>query len=59
VGCIGAALRADLMPDRRTRTRPRVIKRAISKYRAEGRAIDRRTYPATLATRILTPDPDD
>ncbi|MCO4251894.1 IS4 family transposase [Pseudarthrobacter raffinosi] len=59
VGCIGAALRADLMPDRRTRTRPRVIKRAISKYRAKGRAIDRRTYPATLTTRILTPDPDD
>ncbi|MCO4239187.1 transposase, partial [Pseudarthrobacter sp. MDT3-28] len=59
VGCIGAALRADLMPDRRTRTRPRVIKRAISKYRAKGRAIDHRTYPATLTTRILTPDPDD
>ncbi|MEW1982587.1 IS4 family transposase [Citricoccus sp. NPDC079358] len=59
VGTIGAAIRADLMPARRVRTRPRVVKRAISKYRAKGRDIDRRTYPATLTTRILTPDPDD
>ncbi|WP_454299996.1 transposase [Salana multivorans] len=59
VGRIGAALLDDLMPARRTRTRQRVIKRAISKYRAKGRdSIDRRTYPATLRTRILTPDPD-
>lgn len=35
---------------------PRVIKRAISKYRAKGRGVDHRTYPATLHTRILTPD---
>lgn len=59
VGRIGAAVLADLMPDRRVRTRPRVIKRAISKYRAKGQDIDRRTYPATLQTTILTPDPDD
>ena len=59
VGRIGAALLDDLMPARRTRTRQRVIKRAISTYRAKGRdSIDRRTYPATLRTRILTPDPD-
>ena len=59
IGSIGAAIRADLMPQRRTRTRPHVIKRAISKYRAKARNIDRRTYPATLTTRILTPGPDD
>ena len=58
VGRIGTTLLADLMPARRTRTRPRVIKRAISKYRAKGQDIDRHTYPATLRTRILTPDPD-
>lgn len=59
VGRIGTALLGDLMPARRARTRQRVIKRAISKYRAKGRDnIDRRTYPATLHTRILTPDPD-
>lgn len=57
-GRIGAAVLADPMPARRVRTRPRVIKRAISKYRAKGRDIDRRTYPATLTTKILTPDPD-
>nr|WP_241249769.1 IS4 family transposase [Agrococcus sp. KRD186] len=58
VGRIGAAVLADPMPTRRVRTRSRVIKRAISKYRAKGREIDRRTYPATLHTRILTPGPD-
>lgn len=59
VGRIGTTLLGDVMPARRTRTRQRVIKRAISKYRAKGRdSIDRRTYPATLHTRILTPDPD-
>ena len=59
VGRIGTALLHDIMPARRTRTRQRVIQRAISKYRAKGRdSIDRRTYPATLRTTILTPDPD-
>lgn len=57
VGRIGAAVLAEPMPARRIRTRPRVIKRAISKYRAKERNADRRTYPATLTTRILTPDP--
>lgn len=58
VGQIGAAVLADLMPARRARTGSRVIKRAISKYRAKGRDVDHRTYPATLHTRILTPSPD-
>lgn len=56
VGRVGAAVLAEPMPARRIRTRPRVIKRAISKYRATERNINRRTYPATLTTRILTPD---
>ena len=58
VGRIGAALLADILPARRTRTRQRVIKRAISKYRAKGRDVDRRTYPATLRTTILTTNPN-
>jgi len=59
IGRIGAALLDEVMPARRTRTRQRVIKRAISKYRAKGRdTIDRRTYPATLHTKILTIGPD-
>lgn len=54
VGRIGAAVKAELMPRRRIRIRPRIIKRAISKYRAKERSPDRRTYPATLTTKILT-----
>lgn len=58
-GRIGTALLADPLPARRTRTRPRVVKRAISKYRAKERDVDHRTYPTTLHTRVLTPAPDD
>lgn len=54
VGKIGTAVLAGLLPARRQRTRPRVIKRAISKYRAKARNIDRRTYKATLEYEILT-----
>ncbi|WP_225668920.1 transposase [Arthrobacter sp. AET 35A] len=57
VGRIGAAVLAEPLPARRIRSRPRVVKLAISKYRAKERDVDRRTYPATLNTRILTPDP--
>lgn len=57
VGHIGAAVLAEPIPAHRIRTRPRVIKHAISRYRAKQRNVGRRTYPATLATRILTPDP--
>ncbi|WP_426979943.1 IS4 family transposase (plasmid) [Pseudarthrobacter sp. O4] len=57
IGRIGTAILAEPLPARRIRTRPRVIKRAISKYRAKERNVDRRTYPATLTTRILTPNP--
>lgn len=58
-GRIGTAVLANLMPTPRVRTRPRVIKRAISKYRAKERHVDHRTRTATLTTRILTPEPDD
>ncbi len=59
IGRIGAALLEEVRPARRTRTWQRVLKRAISKYRAKGRdTIDRRTYPATLHTKILTTGPD-
>lgn len=54
VGHIGAAILAEPMPTPRIRTRPRIIKRAISKYRAKERNPDRRTYPATFTTTILT-----
>jgi hypothetical protein len=42
------------MPDRRIRTRPRIVKRAISKYNAKG-TVDRTTYKATTSINILTP----
>lgn len=57
VGKIGAAVLANLMPVRGPRTGIRVVKRAISKYRAIGRDLDRKTYPAKLDIRILAPDP--
>ncbi|MET8178063.1 transposase [Streptomyces sp. NPDC005336] len=53
VGTIGRHVLADLMPDRRIRTRPRVVKRAISKYNAKG-TIDRTSYKATISIDILT-----
>ncbi|MGI5142403.1 IS4 family transposase [Streptomyces sp. CA-106110] len=53
VGAIGRRVLADLMPDRRIRTRPRVVKRAISKYNAKG-TIDRTSYKATISIDILT-----
>ena len=54
VGTIGTHVLANLMPDRRLRTRPRVVKRAISKYNAKG-TVDRTTYKATISIDILIP----
>jgi hypothetical protein len=54
-GTIGRRVLASLMPGRRLRTSPRVVKRAISKYNARGK-IDRTTYTATIGTAILTAD---
>jgi len=46
-GAIGRAVLAQLMPARRLRTSPRVVKRAISKYNARGQ-VDRTTRKATI-----------
>ncbi|WP_270264407.1 hypothetical protein [Kocuria marina] len=56
VGAIGAALLAEPMPARRIRTRLRVVKRAISMFRAKARNIEYQTHPATLTTKILPPN---
>jgi hypothetical protein len=56
VGTIGALVLANLMPNRRLRTSPRVVKRAISKYVAKT-AHDRiraPSYKATITIDILT-----
>jgi hypothetical protein len=58
IGSIGRRVLDNLMPDRRLRLTPRIVKRALSKYNATGPNIDRRTYKATLNINILTsPDP--
>ena len=44
----------NLLPDRRLRVSPRIVKRAISKYQARGPNINRRSYKATLNINILT-----
>jgi hypothetical protein len=49
VGVIGGHVLASLMPDRRLRTNPRVVKRAISKYVASS-ARDRARGPSLKAT---------
>ena len=56
-GRIGRHVLANLMPDRRVRTKTRIVKRAISKYNARGPNIDRTTYKATISIDILTTDP--
>ncbi len=55
VGTIGRRVLANLMPDRRLRVTPRIVKRAISKYNARGPNINRRSYKATLDINILIP----
>jgi hypothetical protein len=57
VGTIGRHVLANLLPNRRLRVSPRIVKRAISKYQARGPNIDRTSYKATLAINILTSAP--
>jgi hypothetical protein len=57
VGAVGQQVLAHLLPDRRVRTKARIVKRAISKYNARGPNIDRTTYKATISIDVLTPDP--
>lgn len=52
VGAIGRAVLNDLLPTRRTRVSPRVVKRAISKHRAKG-DVDRTNYQAEITINIL------
>ena len=55
VGVIGRHVLADLMPDRRVRVNPRVVKRAISKYVAKGTRVRAPSYKATISINILSP----
>jgi hypothetical protein len=58
VGGIGRAVLNDLLPERRNRISPRVVKRAISKHRAKGH-IDRTNHPAAITITLgLTPSPE-
>ena len=57
VGTIGRHVLANLMPDRRLRACPRIVKRAISKYQARGPNIDRTSYKATVRMDILAGEP--
>lgn len=60
VGRIGQAILETLQPARRARTRARVVKRAISKYRAKTRNADRRSHKAMIHIAIapLSATPD-
>ena len=51
-GTIGRLVLASLMPSRRLRISPRVVKRAMSRYNAKG-TIDRTTCKATINIAIL------
>jgi hypothetical protein len=53
-GIIGRHVLASLMPPRRLRTSPRVVKRAISKYNARGKT-DRTTRKTTIDIAIIPP----
>ena len=55
IGTIGRHVLANLLPDRRLRVCPRIVKRAISKYQARGPVIDRTSYKATIGIDILSP----
>lgn len=57
VGVIGERVLANLLPDRRIRTKTRMIKRSNSKYQARGPHIDRRTYKATTSIDVISNDP--
>jgi hypothetical protein len=53
-GTIGRHVLANLLPTRRLRVCPRIVKRAISKYQARG-TVNRTSYTATVSIDILTP----
>jgi hypothetical protein len=55
IGAIGRQVLAHLMPDRRVRVSPRIVKRAISKHQARGPNPNRTSHNATLNIDILAP----
>jgi hypothetical protein len=55
IGVLGRRVLDNLLPTRRLRASPRIVKRAISKYQARGPNINRRSYKATLNINILVP----
>jgi hypothetical protein len=55
IGGIGQRVLDNLLPNRRLRVSPRIVKRAISKYQARGPNINRHSYKATLNINILVP----
>jgi hypothetical protein len=55
IGTIGRHVLANLLPRRRLRLCPRIVKRAISKYQARGPNIHRTSYQATVGIDILAP----
>lgn len=55
IGTIGRHVLAGLLPARRLRVSPRIVKRAISKYQARGPYIDRASYKATISIDVLIP----
>jgi Insertion element 4 transposase N-terminal/Transposase DDE domain len=55
IGTIGRHVLANLLPARRLRVCPRIVKWAISKYQARGPTVDRTSYKATVNIDILTP----
>ncbi len=54
-GTIGRLALAALLPARRLRVSPRIVKRAISKYQVRGAGPDRSSYQATLSIDIIKP----
>jgi hypothetical protein len=53
-GAIGRQILAQLIPNRRTRHNPRIVKRAISKYQARGPNPNRTSHKATISIQIQT-----
>ncbi len=54
-GTIGRHVLTSLLPARRLRLSPRIVKRAMSKYQARGPDIDKASYKATIGIDILAP----
>jgi hypothetical protein len=53
IGALGRRVLDNLLPDRRLRVSPRIVKRAISKFQPRGPNISRRRYKATLDINVL------